>query len=107
MRRVYYDLFLFASLWKLKFICLASNRKQRRIFRVFFTYHDKGMRNDEFGDAEGEHDAGFNELFCSPLVQPLNRRFNQCLSSRTIPLSLSLFLFLPVFTDQYPQPIVR
>lgn len=81
----------FYSLWKLKFICLASNRKHRRIFRVFFTSHDRGMRNDEFGDAKGAHDAGFNELFCSPLVQPLNRRFNQCLSSRTTPFSLYPF----------------
>lgn len=59
------------------------------------------MRNDEFGGARGARDVGFNELFCSPLVPPLNRRFNQCLSSRTTPFSL------PVFTDQYPQPIER
>lgn len=68
--------------------------------RVFFTLGSVGMRGDEFGDARGAHDAGFNELFYSPLVPLLNHRFNQCFSNRINPA-----LFLRPFTsDQYTQP---
>lgn len=72
------DLFLLASLGILKFIPAGRNGRKHRMSRVFFTSHTVvehgwagGGGGDEFGDARGAHDAGFNELFRSPLVPPL------------------------------------
>jgi len=74
---VTHDLFLFASLGILKFIPISRrNGRMHRMSRVFFYVSRREMRRqgrggDEFGDTRGAHDAGFNELFCSPLVPPL------------------------------------
>lgn len=75
------DLFLLASLGALKFISAAGRNDRKHpmsrwfFFFSFFVSHRSRTRwreeSDEFGDARGAHDAGFNELFCSPLVPPL------------------------------------
>lgn len=68
---------------------------------IFLRPMPGGMRN-EFDDARGAHDAGFNELFLLATRATLKPPFLTS-ASQVAPLRFSL----SVFIDQYSQPVAR